>query len=385
MIYFVILAILFLFALNYDFLDHKIAKNKSYILLCLLLIIFSAIRFRVGGDTLNYMIAHPLIPELINFNLFEEIPGVRAEKGWQFLTGIAKLFGPEFYWVQLLQSLFVNISIFYFIKKNLKYKFLGILIYYIVFYLYLNFEILRESIAICIFLIFGYPYLNNKKYFKYYISVGIAFFFHSSAICLIILPVLINKITYKINNHFLIFTIIFLIGNIFNSYFYKFLSTASIYGFLSSKFESYLDYQFTINGIIMSYISYVLIPLILANYLKDKNEILRKYLLVYALFGSLIGFFTIFFRFINYFTLFLILAYSVMIINILKNKKDSTRLEHSLIVLMIIFCFYNFKVFSIVDSSRNIRWYNWWYPYETIFDEKIDADREYMWEKQFNK
>ena len=50
-----------------------------------------------------------------------------------------------------------------------------------------------------------------------------------------------------------------------------------------------------------------------------------------------------------------------------------------------ILLFYNIKILSIVDESRRIRWYKWWYPYETIFDEKIDDDREYIWQQQFNQ
>lgn len=385
MIYFIILGILFFATINYDFFKRKSGNKLTYLILCLMLIFLSAFRYRVGGDTLNYMVMHDLIPGLADFDLFKEVPGVRAEKGWQLLTGISKLFGKDFYWIQLLQAIIVNVSIFYFIKKNIKYKFIGILIYYIIFYFYFNFEILRESIAICIFINFGVPYLNKKKYIKYYLTVLMAFFFHNSAIFLIFLPLVFNYLNNKKSNYFISLTIIFLLGNVLSGIFNNFIISISILDFISKKTEHYLSYRFTIYGLIMSYFTYIFIPLFIAKYFKDKNEELRKYLLTYALIGSLISLFTIFFRFINYFTPFLILAYSIFIINVLNNRIDRFRFEHSVIIIVMILLFYNIKILSIVDESRRIRWYKWWYPYETIFDEKIDDDREYIWQQQFNQ
>lgn len=383
MIYFIVLFVLLMFAFNYDVLNNSIGKKRAYFILCLILIMLAGFRYRVGGDTLNYMLAHNFMTDLLNINLFDQIDGVRAEIGWRFLSSLAKLFGEDFYWLQFIQSTIANVAVFIFFKRYSENYFSAILLYYISFYLYLNFEILRESIAISIFLVFGIKHLLDKRFIAYYITVAVMMLFHTSAVFLFLLPLLI-KFSSNNYNYLFICTITYLLGVFLSPFFYSFLKLGGL-SFFSNKFDTYLEYSFTTYGKIMAYFLYVLIPLLVHKYAKRYDNKFSIFLVVCAILGSLTSLFTILFRFVNYFTPILILEITLLFTIILRNKRDRLRLQHSFFFLAFVFLFTNAKIITVVNQEKDIKWYSRWYPYYTIFENKEDPDREYIWQKQFER
>lgn len=375
MIYFYIFFLLIFLCYNFDF-SNKGGKDSAYWTTCLILILLAGFRYRVGGDTLNYMYTHELIPQFTIYNILPRINGVRAEQGWIMLTSLAKLIGPDFYWVQLIQAAIVNIAFFTFFKRYTKYCFSCVLFYYICAYFYFNFEILRESLAVSIFLLFSIRYLAEKKYLKYFLSIIVTMAFHSSAILLVIIPTLYNLVNRKEANFLVICTIIYVFGLFLNPLFNQLIIGL---GLFSDKFGTYLDYNFTIFGKIMGYILYVLLPLIVYHYAKKYESPSRYFLVIYALIGASTSLFSIFFRFINYFTPFLILNIALIFVEVLLNSKTRTRIENSIIYILFIVVFFNQRIFVTVDKNNNYKWYSYWYPYHSIFDPQIDPTREYIW------
>lgn len=172
----------------YDILGHKCGSRYCYWVSCFILIIFSGIRYRVGGDTLGYFDSYkdfPTFQEFANTD-FSTLP---YEFLFYVFPACAKLISPEFYVFQFLHAIIINTIIFWFIKKHTPYKFITITLYFILIYLYFNMEIMRESLSICVFLL-ATDSLLNKKFFKYYILSLIAFAIHVSAFILFIVPIL---------------------------------------------------------------------------------------------------------------------------------------------------------------------------------------------------
>ncbi|MDE6264241.1 MAG: EpsG family protein, partial [Paramuribaculum sp.] len=161
------------------------------------------LRYRVGLDTLNYMEGYQDLPtfqtyELQNFILY------RYEPGYLLLCMICKEIGNEFFLLQIFQSIILNTAVIYFFYMYCKNPFMALILYYYIIWPYFNTEILRESIAISIFIL-NYENLNKGKYLRYYIWTILAICFHFSAIILVLFPLFKNI---KCNRYFFIAIII---------------------------------------------------------------------------------------------------------------------------------------------------------------------------------
>jgi len=184
MIYLVIFLIFLIFAIIFGF-----GKNSSnfakicYVLECLTLICLAGFRFRVGGDSLSYEDSFFEIPDL-KYLLDSDFSEKVYQPLWITLCSICKSFG-SFTLLQIVQAIIVNVGMFTIIKRYSQHRFSMVLVYYVIFYLYFNTEILRQAISIIIFL-FAYPYLIRKKYLRYYIYIYIyrTYSTHRQSFCL---------------------------------------------------------------------------------------------------------------------------------------------------------------------------------------------------------
>ena len=105
------------------------------------------------------------------------------------LNSFAKTIYPSFTCFQLLHSFIINTCLFCFVAKKSLYRFSTMFLCLLVFYINFTVEILRESLAIMVF-VYNYKNLDNKNWIRYYIGVFISVMFHLSAVFLIILPLL---------------------------------------------------------------------------------------------------------------------------------------------------------------------------------------------------
>lgn len=159
-------------------------KNCLYIFLMLYLILLIGLRFEVGGDTLVYMEEY-----IWRDNIFDwEFSWTDYyEPLYALLCAFTKTVSEDFVYFQMLHSIVINICLFYFIAKSTKYRFSALFFCLIYYYLYFTTEILRESLAIFVFV------LNIRNYeeghwIRYYIGVFIAILFHISAVILLLFP-----------------------------------------------------------------------------------------------------------------------------------------------------------------------------------------------------
>ena len=380
MIYFVILFLLLFFTLIYDFLKVKSGKKMMYYIALIILICLSGFRYRVGGDTLMYMLLHPELPSLSEIGSFQSM-NEKFQPLWIFFVAVSKSITEEFYMIQLLHALIVNVLIFSFIKSNTKYVFTAILLYYIGYYGYFNFEILRESIAIAIFL-YSIKFIKNKKWVAYYTISLLALFFHFSAIVLFVIPLLL-KLRFNLSRAF----VIFIVGIIFGVIFISVIDSLNIGGGLNKSIKEYLDYKPTIYGLISILVLYILYPWMIYkisfSYLKI-NSNFYSFLNVYIIIGASTSFFFIFYRFLNYLTPILFLFLAEIIHGVYrKGKLKQVGLTNAVILFLFVTVVHTSRYFT--DTSQYVessRWYSFWYPYYSIFNKQMDETREKLIKEQ---
>lgn len=200
MLYLSILLIILLLTYQYDIKSAKQDKWLFYWSLCFIFICLSGFRYHIGIDPLFYEESWDTYPDFWNFNWrqdienFQRIPATsRYHIGWIFYVMILQTISKQFFILQLTNAILINIAIFKIIKKYTPYIFTTILIYYCTFtFIEFNFELMRETVAVAIFLLWGVNYYLKKRWIKYYFVVVLAYFFHPSSMMMFVLPIIRN-------------------------------------------------------------------------------------------------------------------------------------------------------------------------------------------------
>ncbi|WP_333662912.1 EpsG family protein [Chishuiella changwenlii] len=383
MIFLFILVILIVFSLieQLNLFKGNIKNNTYYYAILIVLIIISAVRYRVGGDTLGYIIFFEELPTIGELDEIDYLSS-RYNPLWYLLNATIKLIYNDFVLFQIIHSLFVNIIIFKFFKKySNKNKYTLVLFYYMFYYLYFNMEILRESISIGIFLL-NFNLVIEKKWKKYSIVVFICMLFHSSAIILIFLPFLYNKLNFKIILGIII-TIIFLL----NIDLMKVFSISYIPEQIRDRANIYLEMKPNFNGSIMQFLK--ILPTILIYFIskisRTKEHFLEKHIPLFILIGVLSMFFGGVNRFQNYLVIINLIYIVDIFIYILKNESRfySKIFPILSITLLLSINFYNYYR-DLSQYGASIRFYNFYYPYHTIFNPEKELNREEVYYKMMN-
>lgn len=207
MIYFIIFIILFAFTYIFDFTHVKKGKYEAYWGMCLIFICISGFRYHIGIDSIYYEMSWPTYPDLLNFNWVHDINQFRSDPdreryqlGWILYVMILQAFSKNFLILQFSNALLINFAIFRTIKKYTNYIFSSILVYFCTFtFVEFEFELMREVVAVSIFLIWGIDNYFKKKWWRYYLAVFMAFQFHPSSITMFLLPIVrnLNLSTFK--------------------------------------------------------------------------------------------------------------------------------------------------------------------------------------------
>lgn len=369
-----------IFALLYDVLNLREGRLISYCFAYFLLVCLAGFRYKVGGDTYNYMHTHELLPNLSDL-FTAEIGFEKLQPLWVLFSAIAKSIGEDFYILQFLHAIVVNAVIFAFIHKNSKFQFTGILLYYFALYPFFNFEILREALAVCFFLL-SIPYYANRNWIRYYLLVTIAFLFHLSAVFLFLLPAIRS-----INLNAVGLLLLFSASALLNPVMQAIASSSAATNLIGFAIGGYAEYNYTIFGLISIFALYLLVPFLLTWITKSKLKIKLNYSEV-AYKGlpiaAMIPIFFIFYRFFNYFAILYILMASEIAHSIIQ-KRNFRRIK--LVTAPALFCialiFYAGRYFNDTsDIVASTRWHIRWHPYHSIFDPINVPDREKMIEIQ---
>ena len=354
--YIIPLILTVLASIHYDWSSHKAGKLFIWFFLYIYMVLLMGLRYKVGGDTLNYMDWHYYAPSLSEWKLFDV--SNPYEPGFTLLGSFSRSISKEFWVFELIHAFILNTCIFYFIAKNTKYRFLGLFICFLFYYLYFSTEILRESIAVFVFVL-NYKYFEKKQWLKYYISVFVACLFHISAVFLIILPLMRSV---KMNQYFLFILGLFLLlmlnlNNVFSIFFNV--------GKIGDKIQSYDQYTYVgYLWVALRFLQYVVFPVIIYMFGKYTLKLIIPDETVYCMLILLgVGIFfnpVIFSRFTNY--LYPLLAISCT--NILGKAIASYRITVQMNALILL-CF-----MLVIYGSYYIHldFYRRWAPYSSYID-----------------
>lgn len=345
----------------------------------------SGLRYKIGSDTLSYMHEYSMYPDLSQLYSFH-YDNSRYNFLWIVFCSFCKSISESYFFMQFVHAVIINAIYFYFIYTNTKHRFFALLLYYLLGFLYFNTEILRESMAIAIFLL-SLRSLNNNKWLKYYLFAYIAFLFHSSALIVFVFPFF--KFI-KINKSFFFSLIIIAITvNVLWSSFNDYISWFFFISNVENAAKTYLTdyYSFELKGIIWGLIVYAIIPTLFVfiafKTKKEKNYAKEAPLLwFYIVMGIFICFNnTIFMRLQNY-TFFIFL---IFITNLLKDKNDNSTLiakVKSPFILLVLLLACRYYSYFKPDITQTTYIYQRYYPYHSILTKESTKERdllEYYW------
>lgn len=384
MVYLLILLLLLTFIYRYDICGFSHNKKRVYCYMCLLLVLVSGLRYRIGLDSMQYAyIFYHQSNELSNLTT-DDLFRSYSEPLFVILLSFVKTFFGKYYILQLIQAAFVNVLIFIYIWRHSKNVFFCILAYFLWKYFTYNMEEMRAGISVAICL-FGNDYILKRKRIKGLILYGIASLFHYSAILLVITPLLMFL---NMNWKSLLIIVVggFFLGLGIQYYLSDYLLLLSFNEVVMSKMEGYsssstmFSQQLNIFGLIQFFIQFGLYSILSFRLVKNTNSNLLVYepfLMIGLMFVVLSIPVPLFYRFINFYIIYFILYFSEHFVYLAKkiNEKGVVRLLYP---ALFYFPFFYFVLLSYTakEKGTNLSPGMRYYPYSSIIEKNVDSNRE---------
>ncbi len=332
-------------------------ENTLFYFICLYFIIFVGARFEVGGDWFVYLKNF----NNIDVNDFRGLLTSRNEIGYSFVSFLIKYFGLNFFYFNLILSVVVITSVFFFVKKNVN-PFLGLIIIYPLFIVVFSMGFVRQAIA-CSFILISIYNLENKKILRYYLFVLLAASFHISALLFIIVhPIVkISSLKFKLKDILQALTVVLIMSIIFYLAYNTLIIKNLIYAYLKGGREA-RTYDYPSGAIIRIFITispaflYILISkYIFEDLYKRKLYIILSFLCI-AISLLFIQFPVFVDRYLYYFIFLQIIIFGrfpYLFLN--KNLRNSFE--------YIIIAYYLIIFLVWINYADHIRW---WIPYSTF-------------------
>lgn len=335
-IYIAVLFLVFIsIFINYD--SSKKRKKLFLITSFFILTVIAMLRsWEVGVDTEQYYRNFGYITYLD----WSQSDVLRYEIGFFALCKVLSYFSNDPYILIMVSSLIIIPSIGRFIYKYSENVALSTFLYITLNAYFFNMTGMRQSLAI-VFIVYGFDYLVEEKYIRYFIFIVIASLFHSSALFLISL-IFIRKMAYTRNSYI---KTIFIIGICFVFYKYLFRIAVLILGKYAGYEESvfggsnYLGslFQFLIGMIFYSVCHYLYFIRTQNKSVNSKINMMALRLFSLAIcFQALAMKMNILGRMVPYFWIFGILA----IPNTIFNCKIKRRKEWILCIITLSFVYW---------------------------------------------
>ncbi|MDB4419802.1 EpsG family protein [Akkermansiaceae bacterium] len=361
----------------YDFGGCKAGRRFIYYTTLLSFILLAGLRYRLGLDSLHYEAKYENYLSLTEI-LKTGLPESRYQILWILFCSLCKELSHDFLLVQIILSALVNFVIFDYIKKTTPYLFSTLITYFLFFYLRVNTEVLRESLAICIFLLSLKSFKENRLV-KYYSLILIATQFHLSALICLTFPI-IKIVDFK-RATLVYLTILVSICVFVFKLVSKEGSFLSVSGLRPANYFSD-ENIYNLNGVILTIASYLLIPsLLIIGY---KERLRRDYALpmviIYLIFGAMTCFNAVIFqRFLNYATLPFFVIFFKLIFDEYRRSPEISAIIRLIVVVLV---FSSPRIFYFfVEEQDGVKNYSRYFPYTHIWDQKIIEKREYLFYK----
>lgn len=396
MVYLIALIFLLFSIYAFDYKKSQRGATLAYIVILIYMIAIVALRYRIGGDSIGYEIEYRKMPGILDIEGF--MRKTRWEPGFVIFAALCRSVTSDFTFFQLMHAIVVNVIVFWFIYNNTQNRFTAVTFYLVLCYLNLNTEVLREALAVSVFLL-AWPYFRNGKWLYYYLLALLATTFHISAIFTLMLPIFtlpgvreIFKLGYR--TIFICITV-FIIGYIIQRKFFAVLELLSQNATVSERAQVYAKSSFggmqlNIIGMLELAFQQIVLPLLAIWYLKkrvigDKDS--REYrwfrkLEIMVVAGAYISVLTMFVfimgRFRNYVLLFEIVAMAscfFLSVRIRDKKFRLGGLNWGMIFFLVLISNLNAYFAPTFGSASNKR-YMLYYPYNSRIDNEEDPQRE---------
>ena len=164
----------------YDIRGKENNKQQHFVMILLLMILVSGLRYRLGIDTIVYMDDFSDYPTLSELKL-NDFGDFRYQPLWILINSFSKSLG-DFVFVQIITSI-IHIGILGYVLKKIcpSLIFSSLLFYYLFDFIILNMEVMRESCAISFFLLSALA-IDDNRMTKAIIYIAIATLFHVFAL-----------------------------------------------------------------------------------------------------------------------------------------------------------------------------------------------------------
>ena len=351
----------FLLALTGMFLaprfQSEAPKRILVVVILLYMILLMGFRYRVGMDTMIYMKKMEQIPP-INVLLRQNILDQVYEPAYLIICSVCKYFTKEFWPIQMVMNAIMTTCVFIFLYRSCKNVFTGIFVFLLLQWLYYSTEIMRESVAISIFLL-NYKNLEEKKWIRYYLFSLFSISFHYSAALVWFLPFVRFL---KPNFAYILFCIGMLAITPIVEEFNKLINI----GIVTQKLRYYVDQAeiLNMNWRIAEMIKTgfpAILALVMYRYSHLENKYTHLVLLQFLFCCGAFAVPVIFQRFSNYTSVFV----TVSLANYIGTRSVGVNLRA--------------VVLGAILMSQTIYYYSmWptWYPYVSVFEPEKNPARE---------
>jgi len=320
----------------------------------ILIFIFLALRYNFGNDYKGYLQAFIDINKYETIDYFDKMN--HYEPGWIFLNRIFKPYG-FFAMTAVLAA--INCIIYYqLIIKYLPIKFYWLAVFLYIFnpdFMLIHSSAMRQSIAIGLF-VFSFDYLYKKDAIRYFLCIGLAYIFHTSA--LILLPVyLLGFVNRKIN----LASGIIIIFIFISLFIFRNNISLNLNQFIESYFNRYETYEGGVKlgtglGFVYSLILFFFI-LYYDRFQQKETALLFKLSIIGFLIKPLGFIIMLIGRVGMYFTPATIIVYPILFMNL--KKPVYKMIFISLLLFMTIYSFFQFFYSEIWKTDFG--------SYQTIF------------------
>lgn len=380
MIYFIIVVILLVLSVHFDI--NRRTKNKEgwYNIVLIIFVCLAGLRYRIGIDSINY--CYKFYHETPSFfNLFKDL-SLTEYPLWKLLNSIVFTIGGKFYIVQFVESAFVNLLFFAYIKKHSSYIFTCVFLYFIWLYPGCNFEELKQAFAVSISL-YANDFILEKKYMKGVGLFVIACLFHFAAIIVALFSFLrflrLNAIGFSI------LLIVFIIGGVIQNYYGDYLELLEFDDFLQMKAEVYMesDRFGSLGDRNIKFYIIQAIPLFIyfisfwysKKYGRNRKLAELEPFLVLGFISVVLGWrIGIFYRYENFYIIYFILFLAQAFVDVIRNNRTANSIVIKAVIPSILFCLYILTTYVGLTGKYNR--YHKFYPYSSVIEKSIDRQRE---------
>ncbi len=375
-VYIVYILLCIVGAFCWDSQEQKSKTSKVfYAFLGVYLILTSGLSYALGGDKQLYL---DLFDDIfINTSLKDYIADNYSTLGfmplWSIVNYYCKQWFDSFYAVQIIQALIVNATVGYIGFKYTKRHFLFLLIYFISkqFFL-LNCETMREGFAVALGLLALDSYLQHKNTRAILLAV-LAIGFHPSAAILFTFPLMRFKVNFKILTILLAIALLaFSVRATIVPMILQKLPAAAA-NQIANNLEAYLTFKYTFYNTCVFAIHYIVIPFIIGYCILLWGEKLpiyplvqpiTLYLMLVGCAGCVLG--AHFTRLNNY----LIIFYLILIAEFIPLLFTQKTFFITRCLTLLCLGYFVFSSFNMQFEISNIKSYQLYYPYTSIFNEK---------------